>query len=283
MKRHVLDKLSVAALLALLAVAVGIAAVGICAPRPVRRAARSRARVRPRAARRPWRTAPLKRPAVVRTIPRLRTVTAPASVTVVTPPTGTTTGTTTDPTDRPPEVVKPVDTNSKFASETAYEVQSIEDDGFTVTLKVGDGETKVRMIGIAPMQLPARPRAGAEERPGRPSRGTPPATAMFLKNLLKGESVYVVYDSQVAEEDEDGNYVGYLYRSPDGLLINLEAVRQGFCLTDTSYDFEEKATFLHYQRKARQTGKGIWGMRRRGGRRARPPLGERPRRPGPAS
>ena len=279
MKVHVFGKLPRAALLALLVAAVGIAAVGICAPRPVRRTVRRRARLRPKAAKRPWRTAPLKRPKVLRTVPRLRTITAPSGVTVVTTPAGTTT----DPGGGPVKTVEPVDTNSKFASETAYAVQSIEDDGFTVTLKVGDGETKVRMIGIAPMQLPARTRAGAEGRPGRPARGAPPATAMFLKNLLKGESVYVVYDSQVAEEDEDKNYVGYLYRSPDGLLINLEAVRQGFCLTDTGYDFEEKATFLYYQRKAQQTGKGIWGMRRRQGRRDRPPLGERPRRPGPAS
>ncbi len=101
-------------------------------------------------------------------------------------------------------------------------------------------------------------------------------TAAFLENLLRGESVYVVYDSMVKEEDEKDRYVAYLYRSPDGLLINLEAVRQGFCITDRNCDFEEKATFLHYERKAKRLKKGIWGRPRRR-ERLGPPAGRRPR------
>jgi endonuclease YncB( thermonuclease family) len=85
---------------------------------------------------------------------------------------------------------------------------------------------------------------------------------MFLRNLLVGERVYVMYDSQVADDDEDGKYVASLYRAPDGLNVNLEAVRQGFAAVDPSYSFDDKATFLYYQRRARQLHKGIWGFGR---------------------
>jgi endonuclease YncB( thermonuclease family) len=80
--------------------------------------------------------------------------------------------------------------------------------------------------------------------------------------MLRGESVYVVYDSQVEEEDEDGKYMAYLYRAPDGLFINLEVVRQGLGVTDEAYSFEEQPDFLYYQGKAKKAGKGIW---RKGG------------------
>jgi len=260
----------IAAALAMIA-AIGIATLTHSAvPRRPRRVAR---RHRPRAARRPWRRKLAKRPKVVRKVPRLKVVTVPTGGVVVTNGTTSETVETTETTgetetSKTTKEATPVDTSSHFANETSYAVKKLESDGFTAVIDVDGAETKVRLIGIAPIQFGKKPAAG--KRPGgkhnRPPRGAnnrPAVTTMFMNNLLSGESVYVVYDSRVKDEDEDGNYVGYLYRAPDGLLINLEAVRQGFCAVDNSYDFDEKQTFEYYQKKARKYGKGIWGRRNR--------------------
>ena len=98
--------------------------------------------------------------------------------------------------------------------------------------------------------------------PDRPGRRLP-STEVFVENLLKGESVYVVYDSQAAEEDADKKCVAYLFRAPDGLLVNLEVIRAGFGVADTSYAYDQKDTFVTYQEAAKKAGKGMYGIIRR--------------------
>ena len=95
--------------------------------------------------------------------------------------------------------------------------------------------------------------------------------------MLEGEDVYIVYDSIVEEQDEDGKYVAYVYRAPDGLLLNTEVLRQGFGVVDPGYDFAEKDTFLYYQNKAQQAEKGLWNKSpgpMRNGKPSRGPLGK---------
>ena len=67
----------------------------------------------------------------------------------------------------------------------------------------------------------------------------------------------------VLEEDADGKIVAYLFRAPDGLLVNLEVIRAGFAVTDTGYDFDQKETFIEYQDRARKADKGIYGLVKR--------------------
>lgn len=88
--------------------------------------------------------------------------------------------------------------------------------------------------------------------------------------MLIGEFVYLEYDDNIPEQDEDGQTVAYVYRAPEGLLINLEVIRQGFGLTPTEYQFEEQQTFRTYEEKAQTDGKGIWGVLKEG-----PPAGRR--------
>ncbi len=161
------------------------------------------------------------------------------------------------------------DTNKDFAGQPSYEIVRLEDDGMTAVIQIEGQETKVRMIGVAEM---------AQGKQAEKGKNRPSVTQHFMENMLKGEKVYVVYDSQVEETDEDGKYVAYLYRAPDGLLVNLEAIRLGFGVADTSYDFDDKETFQFYNDKARRLGKGVWG-RRQGGRKMRDD--DRRPRPGP--
>jgi endonuclease YncB( thermonuclease family) len=139
-----------------------------------------------------------------------------------------------------------------FEGSKSYEVVRIEDGGITVVLKVGEGETKVRMIGVTSVRLGQN-----ANLPDRPERRMP-STEGYLENLLKGESVYVVYDSQVAEQDADGKCVAYLCRAPDGLMVNQEAIRAGFAVADTSYDFDQKTAFTAYQESAKKAERGIY-------------------------
>lgn len=148
----------------------------------------------------------------------------------------------------------PSDADASMADAPTYRVAGVEDNGLTLVIEVEGEESKIRLLGLA------EPQTEETARPaGAPPRLPPLSTKHFLENLLRGEDVYIVYDSLVQEQDEDGKYVAYVYRAPDGLLLNAEIIRQGFAVTDPNYDFSEKDTFLYYQNKARQAQKGFWG------------------------
>jgi len=154
----------------------------------------------------------------------------------------------------------PIDADESLADCPAYKVLRVADDGLSVVLDIDGEQADVRMIGVAPIELrqPKRAENSDANTKRRPGKQTDRMTRLFLENMLKGESVYVVYDSAVAEEDEEGKFVAYLYRVPDGLLVNMELVRQGFAAVDTSYDFDETDSFAYYQQNARKLGKGMY-------------------------
>ena len=81
----------------------------------------------------------------------------------------------------------------------------------------------------------------------------------FVRNPLLGELVYLEYDPQLAASDAEGIRVAYLHRAPDGLLVNLEIIRQGYGLAAEGYAFQHQDAFAAYQTRAQQIGKGIWG------------------------
>jgi len=249
MKAILLSKLAALALLVAIVATISITMAAPARPR-VRRA-------RPRAAVRPARLRPVKK--VVKPVRRVR-LAAPRPV-IVAGGGGTTvvvdkTAPAETTTDKPVvgEVSKltlPADADESLSGAKAYKVVRLEGGGLTAVLEVEGEQAEIRMVGVAPLE------ASSEGRPGRRSR----MTEMFLDNILRGESVHVVYDSMVEDQDEEGKYVAYLYRSPDGLLVNTEVIRQGFAAADTSYEFEEKETFAYYQNKAKSLMKGLWAPR----------------------
>ena len=52
--------------------------------------------------------------------------------------------------------------------------------------------------------------------------------------------------------------LAYVYRSPDGLFVNLEIVRQGCGRAYTRFPFKYLELVRHYERRAREEIKGIW-------------------------
>jgi len=136
------------------------------------------------------------------------------------------------------------------APQAAYKVAEVADD-YLVTLLIDGRETPVRLLGVEPPLV-----AETENDPGR----LPDSARDFARNLLVDEFVSLEHDASLAERDADGNLVGYLYRAPDGLLVNLELVRQGYGLAATDYAFAHAEAFAAYQEKAQADGKGIWRL-----------------------
>jgi micrococcal nuclease len=113
-------------------------------------------------------------------------------------------------------------------------------DGDTVGVLVEDREIRLTLAGVG---IPKPPTARRQlER--------------FLENLLTGEEVFVEYDKKSG--DSDGAKFAYLFRAPDGLFVNLEAVRQGYASVPSEPACEHAGLFRHYEQRAREVGKGIW-------------------------
>jgi endonuclease YncB( thermonuclease family) len=76
-----------------------------------------------------------------------------------------------------------------------------------------------------------------------------------LARMALGESVLVEPGNASAPKGK----TAYLYRAPDGLLINLELVRQGYTRARGQQPEALEAAFRHYEEIARRYEKGVWG------------------------
>jgi micrococcal nuclease len=138
--------------------------------------------------------------------------------------------------------------SQESAQAKAYQVVSVADD-YTLTLLIDGRQTPVRLLGVDPLLV-----AESEGQPGV----VPEDALRFVRNLLLGEPVYLADDPQVAATDADGVRVAYVHRAPDGLLVNLEIIRQGYGLSADAYAFQHQEAFGAYQTRAQALGKGIW-------------------------
>lgn len=77
----------------------------------------------------------------------------------------------------------------------------------------------------------------------------------YLTNLLKGEQVWLE-EGDFKKTDAGGRTLAYLYRSPDGLFINLEMVRNGYAATTTDEPFKHRQAFTLFQLRADAAHKG---------------------------
>jgi micrococcal nuclease len=135
-----------------------------------------------------------------------------------------------------------------FRAGTAHRVVRVVD-GDTVVLSIDGKDTTVRLIGVNTPET---------VDPRRPVQAYGKEASEFTKNLLKGESVYIEGDAGPSEADRYGRKLAYLYRAPDGLFVNLEIVRQGYGQAYTRFPFKYMDLFRHYERAARESGKGLW-------------------------
>jgi endonuclease YncB( thermonuclease family) len=100
--------------------------------------------------------------------------------------------------------------------------------------------------------------AGVERPSAVQSANSADLADRFVGNLLKGESVYVVADQQQKQTDPNNCMAAYIYRSPDGLFVNAEIIRQGYGLAAIKSLFKYMNQFHRLELFARQAGKGVW-------------------------
>lgn len=114
--------------------------------------------------------------------------------------------------------------------------------GDIVIVRDGDEARRLRLVGVHVPSL-AEPAGRQAQR--------------FLADLISGEQVYIEYPSGQPERDKSLCYPAYLYRAPEGLLINLELVRDGYAAVAPG-GFAQRQVFEHYARRAEELHRGRW-------------------------
>jgi micrococcal nuclease len=122
-------------------------------------------------------------------------------------------------------------------------------DGDTIEIEQDGKPVKVRLIGVDTPET---------VHPSKPVEQYGKEASRFTSNLLKGESVYLEFDKDKA--DKYGRMLAFVYRAPDGLFVNLEIIRQGYGHAYTKYPFDAKQMelFRHFEKQAREAGRGLW-------------------------
>ena len=174
-----------------------------------------------------------------------RTATAPT-----TPPTGeaqTTKPETTKPETTKPEIAQPT---RRGPLQPNGEVVHVVD-GDTVDVRFADTGTRerVRLIGIDTPE---------SKRPNTPVECFASLAAEALTSLIpKGTKIRVEPDVEL--RDRYGRYLGYVYRSQDGLFVNLEMARVGMAVPLTfPPNVAFAAEFVAAGDAARAANIGLW-------------------------
>lgn len=151
--------------------------------------------------------------------------------------------------------------NKDFSDAAAHAVQRVERGAVIVDI---DGvETRLRLMGVDSRSTnSARKQEDAEE------------LRRFLERLLLDERVYVEFASDEAKEDRLGRLPAYIYRAPEGMPVNLEAIRQGYARLDKSGKLRDREVFEHYAKAAQKARKGVWRRQRTAANRADSRRGE---------
>lgn len=87
------------------------------------------------------------------------------------------------------------------------------------------------------------------------------AAKELCEAFLSGESV-IVHPVESSRGRESTIVTAHVFRSPDGLLINEELIRQGFARVDEKYDGEFLEHFLQFEARAKELKRGIWNPNR---------------------
>jgi micrococcal nuclease len=122
-------------------------------------------------------------------------------------------------------------------------------DGDTIDVRFGTNQQRVRLIGIDTPET---------KKPNTPIQCFGPQASDFTKHLLtEGTPVFIRRD--VEARDDYGRLLGYVYRSSDGLFVNLELARQGYARPLTIAPNNAWATdFVQAAHDAEAANRGLW-------------------------
>lgn len=121
-------------------------------------------------------------------------------------------------------------------------------DGDTLFVEIGDETVRFELLAInAPEYIERDPSPRAHSR-----------EAWFaLRSLLESEWVYLHFDPRV-DRDAAGRLTGFVFRSPDMMLVNQEMIRQGYAEHQPKRSTLFSESLAWWQRHAMGAEKGIW-------------------------
>lgn len=133
-----------------------------------------------------------------------------------------------------------------FTDQKAHQVLAVHSIN-EIDVNLNGFEIRVKLAGVQPMKtdqadeklLQARARA-------------------FLRNLLRGESVYIDQEQTRRKSSARNEFHAQVFRSPDGLSVNLELIRQGYAQHDDRRKHRFLAVFAYYEGDARLNERGLW-------------------------
>lgn len=122
-------------------------------------------------------------------------------------------------------------------------------DGDTIDVEIAGDVERVRLIGIDTPET---------KRPDSPIECWGPEASAFITELLPVGSEVLVERDTVGRDDY-GRLLGYVYRSSDGMFVNVELVRRGFAQPLTIPPNTVFAdVFVDAARQAEADDLGLW-------------------------
>ena len=128
-----------------------------------------------------------------------------------------------------------------------YRVIKVED-GDTITIDMDGTQERVRFIGVDTPET---------QDPRKPVQCFGLAASNFTKELIGDQNVRLESDPLSDNRDRYNRLLRFVYL-PDGRLVQVEIIKQGYGFAYTSFPFSKSEEFLAYQRDAINHNLGLW-------------------------
>jgi micrococcal nuclease len=121
-------------------------------------------------------------------------------------------------------------------------------DGDTVVVDMNGTKETIRFIGVDTPET---------RDPRKAVQCFGHAAAEFTKNLIGKNNLRLEADPLNTNRDRYNRLLRYVYL-PDGTLVNLEIIKQGYGFAYTSFPFTKAEEFSAAQKEAREADRGLW-------------------------
>lgn len=144
--------------------------------------------------------------------------------------------------------LSPVTSNNLSSSQPGLYLVAYDIDGDTIAVKTPSGEESVRFIGVDTPET---------HKPNTPVQCYGPKAAAYTKSLVENQKVRLVADPLDTNRDRYNRLLRYVYL-PDGTLLNLRLIKNGYGFYYPYFPFSKKAVFATAERQAISQNLGLW-------------------------
>ena len=121
-------------------------------------------------------------------------------------------------------------------------------DGDTISVDMDGVKERIRLIGVDTPET---------QDPRKPVQCFGQAASQFTKDLIGNNPVRLGADDLSTNRDRYDRLLRYVY-VPDGRLVNLEIIKNGYGFAYTSFPFTKSDEFKSAETAARETEAGLW-------------------------